>query len=82
MSEELDQLLDIIVNGVADIKRSYASANRPIPKLSELYAGPDDLERVIAPATGVVVAAALQLVATLRLPTESVLDMSMGVRAR
>jgi hypothetical protein len=62
--EALDQLLNIINLGVADIKRSYVSANCVFPSLDEPYDGPDELENTIASATTLVVSAALQLVAT------------------
>jgi hypothetical protein len=77
--DALDQLLQIVNNGVADIKRAYAAAGRNIPSLNEPYGGPDGLEKTVAPTTALVVAAAQQLVATLQSPREYVSDMSYGV---
>jgi hypothetical protein len=77
--DELDQLLDIVTTGVADIKRIYADAGRSPPRLEEPYGGPDELEKTLAPATTLVVSAAKQLIATLHNPTLYVADSFQGV---
>jgi hypothetical protein len=78
--EALDQLLAVINDGVADIKLAYATASQPFPNLDQPYSGPNGLETAVAPATARVVAAANQLLATIRIPSRSVLDSTMGVR--
>jgi hypothetical protein len=78
--EALDKLLAIITDGVADIKRVYLSANQAFPSLDEPYYGPDALDGQVAHASALVVAAAQQLIAMVRLPTDSVHDTSYGVR--
>jgi hypothetical protein len=70
--DALDQLLEIINNGVAEIKRVYASADRSMPSLDEPYDGPDELERATVAASTLVAAAAQQLIATLRLPSQTI----------
>jgi hypothetical protein len=68
MSDPLDQLLAIINSGVGEIKSTY-----------EPYTA-SELEHKVAATTALVVAAAEQLVATIRLPTESIYDAASGVR--
>jgi hypothetical protein len=77
--DSLDQLLHIITAGVAEIKSAYAAAGRSPPSLDDLYRGPGELELALAPASTLVVAASQQLIATLRLPPEALLDVSSGV---
>jgi hypothetical protein len=77
--DALDQLLEIIQNGVADIKRAYAAASRDLPNLNEPYDGPHELEKTVAPTTALVVAAAQQLVATLQPPGQYLYDIAYGV---
>jgi hypothetical protein len=77
--DALDQLLGIITDGVADIKRVYVSANRPFPSLDEPYWRPDALDEKISTARTLIVAAAQQLIAMVQLPAESVSDEALGV---
>jgi hypothetical protein len=77
--DTLDQLLGIITDGVADIKRVYVSADRPFPSLDEPYWQPDALDEQISTARTLIVAAAQQLIAMVRLPAESVSDEALGV---
>jgi hypothetical protein len=78
--DTLDQLLGIISDGVADIKRVYVSADRPFPSLDEPYWQPDAFDEKISTARTLIVAAAQQLIAMVRLPAESVSDEALGVR--
>jgi hypothetical protein len=77
--DALDQLLEIIQNGVADIKRAYAAASHDLPNLNEPYDGPHELEKTVSPTTALVVAAAQQLVATLQPPGQYLYDIAYGV---
>jgi hypothetical protein len=78
--EALDRLLDIITTGITDIKRAYISAGHPFPSMDEPYGGPNPLEMVTAPTTTLVVAAAQQLIAAVRMPTQTLAEASGAVR--
>jgi hypothetical protein len=77
--ESLQQLLQIINSGVADITRTYADAGRPFPSLDAPYGGPDALEQAAAPHVALVVAAAQQLIASVQLPAVSVSEVAYGM---
>jgi hypothetical protein len=77
-ADTLDQLLAIITSGVANIKKAYAKADVPIPNLNDLYT-PDSVEESVSSTTMLVVAAATQLISTLRNPGQLVTEHSYAV---
>jgi hypothetical protein len=76
--DPLSALLAIISDGVEGIRSAYSSQGSDIPSLDEPYI-PDPIERKVGSAVDLVVAAAFQLIATLRHPTGSIIEASGGV---
>jgi hypothetical protein len=76
----IDQLVGIITSGVADIKRTHATAGGvPAPNLDEPYTE-STVEQKTAVQTTLVIAAASQLIRTLQKPASVVKEIVMGVR--
>jgi hypothetical protein len=74
----LDQLVDLITAGVADIKRSYKDAGIPAPRLNEPWA-PTPIDHQVEAQALLVSAAATQLAATLRAPHHLLWESTWGV---
>lgn len=77
--DSLDQLLAIMTSGVASIKEAYARADAPLPDLNEPYIY-HPVEESVASTTMLVVAAAAQLISTLRNPGQLIIENSYAVR--
>lgn len=77
---DLDQLLSIITAGVHDIKRAYVEADQPFPDFQKPYT-PNATEQSAPVMTQIalVVAAASQLVRTLRSPAQTVIEETLSV---
>jgi hypothetical protein len=74
----LDQLVDLISSGVADIKRTYAAAGVAGPSLDKPWTA-NTVEQETAVQTTLLVAAASQLIRTLQPPGSIVIESMMGV---
>lgn len=74
----LRQLLAIINTGVASIEKAYSEADIPLPNLDELYT-PNNVEESVASTIILVVAAASQLISTLRNPGQLLYEQSFAV---
>jgi hypothetical protein len=77
---DLDQLLSIITTGVQDIKRSYTAADQPFPNFQKPYAPNAAAQSTqVMTQTALVVAAASQLIRTLRSPAQTVIEETLSV---
>jgi hypothetical protein len=76
--DALDALLNIITSGISDIKAAYAAEGVSLPSLDEPYA-PSSAELKSTVAAGLVVSAALQLIATIRPAPMTALSTALGV---
>jgi hypothetical protein len=76
--DPLDALLGVISSGLAEIKTIYSKEGISTPSLDDPYS-PNPVERKVGQATNLVVAAAFQLIATLRHPSGSLVEASGGV---
>jgi hypothetical protein len=76
---KLDQLVDIITAGVAEIKRAYTAADLPAPCLDEPWR-PTPIDQQTDVHALLVSSAAAQLVATLRTPGQLLYETMYGVR--
>jgi hypothetical protein len=75
----LGALSALISSGVASIEATYAKNGEKPPTLEDPFRGPGPLDVEVMQSAAVVIAAAGQLIATLRLPPQSILDASAGV---
>jgi hypothetical protein len=75
----LRTLLNILSTQVDTIEANYAKAGVPYPSLDQPFTpGPMDRDPQTAMATQVAVAAATQLLATLRSPLDSLFELAVG----
>jgi hypothetical protein len=74
----LDQLVNIITSGVADIKHAYVAASAAAPSLDEPWA-PTTIEQETSTQVTLVTSAAFQLLSTLRNPNTAVWEATSGV---
>jgi hypothetical protein len=79
MSSSLSALLSLISSGIADIESAYAANGAKFPSLDEPLR-PDPMEGKVVAAANLVVAAAAQLIATVRPPPLSVFEAGAQVR--
>ncbi|KAF9264340.1 S-adenosyl-L-methionine-dependent methyltransferase [Marasmius fiardii PR-910] len=80
MSSPLSALVDIISKGVASIESSYKKENLDFPSLDEPFSpGLLDNNAALVMTVRTVIAASLQLVATIRPPMETLQDISSGM---
>jgi hypothetical protein len=77
----LDQLVDIITTGVADLKRAYNAAGASAPSIDQPWT-PTTIEEETSAQVTMVAAAAFQLSSTLRNPNTIMWEATSGVRAR
>lgn len=75
----LSALSALISSGIASIESTYAKNGAEPPSLEEPFRGPGPLDLEVAQSAAVVIAAAGQLIATLRLPPLTLLDAAAGV---
>lgn len=76
----LSALSALISSGVASIEATYAKNGATFPSLEDPFRGPEPLGLEIMESAALVIAAAGQLIATLRLPPLSVIDAAAGVQ--
>jgi len=81
----LRHLVNILSDAVTRIDERYASANLEFPTLDKLFDEKDPAclllsNHDVTPLASVVVAAADQLIASVRPPGECILDMAQSVR--
>jgi hypothetical protein len=75
----LSTLSELISSGISSIEATYAKNGAKPPSLDEPFRGPGPLDVEVIQSAAVVIAAAGQLIATLRLPPLTVLDACAGV---
>ncbi|KAG7087221.1 hypothetical protein E1B28_013202 [Marasmius oreades] len=79
-SSPLTDLVGIISNGVASIESAYKKENVSFPALNEPFSpGPLDNDAALDMTIRTVVAASLQLIATIRPPMESLQEVASGM---
>ncbi|KAF9264343.1 S-adenosyl-L-methionine-dependent methyltransferase [Marasmius fiardii PR-910] len=80
MSSPLTDLVNIISNGVASIEATYKKENLRFPSLNDPYSpGPLDKDAALDMTIRTVVAASLQLITTIRSPTDTLFDIATGM---
>ena len=68
----LSTLVDLLAAQVKDLEAAYAKAGQPIPTLDDPFQpGPLDMDPAVAGIKRVIVAAADQLIQTVRFPVET-----------
>jgi hypothetical protein len=75
----LSVLSALISSGVASIEAKYAENGAIFPSLDEPFRGSSPLDLEVMESAAVVIAAAGQLIASLRLPPVTVIDAATGV---
>jgi hypothetical protein len=78
MASNLSALLALISSGIADIESTYAANDATFPSLDEPYI-PDPIEGKAVSAANLVVAAAAQLIATVRPPSFTLFETASQV---
>lgn len=81
MHSPLSALSAIISSGVADIESAYAAQGATYPSLDEPFR-PDPMDAMVQEAANLVIAAAGQLIATIRPAPVSILNIATGVGVR
>jgi hypothetical protein len=76
----LSALSALISSGVASIEATYAKNGATFPSLDEPFKGPGPLDLEVMESAALIIAAAGQLIATLRLPPLSLIDVATGVQ--
>ncbi|KAF9264311.1 hypothetical protein L218DRAFT_1076549 [Marasmius fiardii PR-910] len=80
MSSPLTALVDIISTGVASIESTYKNQGLCVPALDEPFSpGPLNHDNALQMTIKIVVAAYLQLIATIRAPAETLEDVAAGM---
>src|SRR5262245_20597182 len=75
----LSALSALISSGVASIESTYAKNGATPPSLNDPYTGPGPNDLAVMQSAAVVIAAADQLIASLRLPPLALMDSVGGV---
>lgn len=79
MSSPLSALGALITSGIATIETAYAKNGDPFPSLDKPGSQAERLDAQIEESTAFVIAAAAQLIATLRSPASYLFDAAGGV---
>lgn len=81
VTDPLQALIDIISSGVQTLHSSYAKYEATVPSLDDSSSpGPSELENdpAMRETTSPIVAAAAQLIATVRAPVDTIYDLAPG----
>ena len=81
--KDLHALLDLVKSSVASIEKSFVASKQPFPSLNGPFNPASEAVRMspdVQEATGLLVAAASQLIATVRPPHATILAYTLQVR--